>query len=82
MSASVGFAEPPNLPPTLSVEQAGRLLGLGRSTAYVEARRYLATDGREGLPALRFGRVVRCPTRQIMRLLGYDETALPVPAPD
>ncbi len=60
----------PQVEPTLSVERAGALFGLGRSKSYTEAHRYLATDGAEGLPALRFGRTMRCPTALVLELLG------------
>ncbi len=42
--------------PTMSVEHAGQAaFQFGRSKSYDEARRYLATDGAEGLPVIRFG---------------------------
>ncbi len=63
----------PRLMPTLSVESAGRLLGLGRAKAYREAARYLATDGAEGLPCVAFGRARRVPTAALLRLLRVDE---------
>ena len=37
------------------------MLGIGRSLAYSEVRRYLATDGREGIPAVRIGSAIRIP---------------------
>jgi hypothetical protein len=55
--------------PTISVEEAGALFGLGRSAAYEQARLYLETNGGEGLPVLRFGRLMRCPTPALLRLL-------------
>ena len=54
----------------ISVEEAGRLLGLSRSKAYEEARKYVETQGREGLPAIAFGRSLRCPTSLVLSLLG------------
>jgi hypothetical protein len=65
--------------PVLTVKEAGALWGLGRSKSYDEARRYLATDGAEGLPAGRFGRTIRCPTAAVLRQLGLlqNETAGP-----
>lgn len=56
--------------PTLSVEEAGRHLGLGRATAYAQARVFERTDGREGIPVLRFGRTLRVPTAALLRMLG------------
>jgi hypothetical protein len=59
--------------PVLSVEDAGALFGLGRSKAYSEARRFLESGGREGLPVISFGRTLRCPTATILRLLGLTD---------
>lgn len=58
---------------TISVEEAGRLFGLGRSAAYEQARIYIETDGAEGLPVLRFGRLLRCPVPALLRLLETTE---------
>jgi hypothetical protein len=43
------------LPLMLTVEQARAVLGIGRSLACSEGRRYLATEGRAGIPAVRIG---------------------------
>jgi excisionase family DNA binding protein len=51
--------------PTVSVEEAGRWLGLSRSGAYEAAR-----CGE--LPVLRFGRSVRVPVARMRVLLGID----------
>jgi excisionase family DNA binding protein len=51
--------------PTVSVEQAGEWLGLGRSSAYEAARR-------GEIPTLRFGRSLRVPTARLRVLLGLD----------
>jgi excisionase family DNA binding protein len=51
--------------PTVSVEEAGALCGLGRSAAYDAVRR-------GELPALRFGRSLRVPTARLRVLLGLD----------
>ena len=48
-----------DLPDFLTVTEAAALLRIGRSTVYQLARQYIATDGREGLPARRIGRQVR-----------------------
>jgi hypothetical protein len=57
---------------TIAVERGGALCGMGRSKSYVEARRYIETEGREGLPAIAFGRTLRCPTARLLALLGID----------
>jgi hypothetical protein len=65
----------PTLEPTMSVERAGALLGLGRSSAYEAARQFLDSDGVVGLPVLRFNaRTLRCPTAKVLELLGLDAT--------
>lgn len=66
----------PHEEPTISVERAGRLWRLGRSKAYAEARRFLETGGREGLPVIRFGRSLRVPTARLLRMLGVDPDAV------
>lgn len=60
--------------PTLSVEAAGALFGLGRACAYSEAARYIATGGAEGLPVIRFGRRLRVPTARALAMLGIGST--------
>lgn len=59
----------------LTVEQARAVLGIGRSLAYSEVRRYLATGGREGIPAVRIGGAIRIPRAGLVDLL------LAAPAP-
>jgi hypothetical protein len=51
--------------PTVSVEEAGTWLGLGRSAAYEAARR-------GQIPTLRFNRTLRVPTAKLRVLLGID----------
>jgi excisionase family DNA binding protein len=53
---------------TYTVEEAGRLLGLSRNTAYARA-----TDGT--LPTIRFGRRLLVPKAALDRLLGGEATA-------
>jgi excisionase family DNA binding protein len=54
------------LPPTISVERAARLLGLSRSAAY----RAAATGQ---LPTLAFGRRRVVPTVRLMQMLGIPQ---------
>jgi excisionase family DNA binding protein len=56
-------AELIELPPTITVERAARLLGLSRSAAY----RAAATGQ---LPTLSFGRRLVVPTFRLMQMLG------------
>jgi len=52
-----------------TVEEAARILGISRSLAYSEARRYLATEGRAGLPVIRIGRRLLVPLAALERLM-------------
>lgn len=56
-----------DLPPTLTIEQAGELLGISRRSAY-----RAAAAGE--LPTLRLGRRILVPTPRLMRLLGGSPT--------
>lgn len=58
-------AEPPILH---TVEEAAGLLRIGRTLAYVMARRYEDTDGREGLPVVRLGNCMRVPRWALIEL--------------
>lgn len=51
--------------PFLTVMEAADTLGISRTLAYEMARRYLATDGREGLPVVKLDkRLMRVPRRE------------------
>jgi excisionase family DNA binding protein len=54
-----------DLPPTVSVEKAGEILGISRRSAY---RAAAAGD----LPTLRLGRRLLVPTARLLGLLGLD----------
>lgn len=56
----------------LTVEEAARVLRIGRSAAYEQARRYLSTNGGEGLPVLRLGRSLRVPRHALVRLINLN----------
>ena len=53
------------LPPTMSVEQAAKLLGVSRSAAY-----RAAASGQ--LPTLAFGRRLLVPTAPLLKMLGLS----------
>jgi excisionase family DNA binding protein len=53
------------LPPVLSVEEAGRVVGLKRSASYDAARR-------GELPTITFGRKLLVPTAKLLTLLGLE----------
>jgi excisionase family DNA binding protein len=65
----------------LTVEEAAQLLRISRGLAYDQARRWLATGGREGLPVIRIGRVLRVPRCQLDRLLTGEDGLRPRSAP-
>ncbi len=50
---------------TVTVEQAGRALGIGRNAAYAAAKR-------GDIPALKIGGAIRVPTAALRRMLGLD----------
>lgn len=57
------------LPPVLTVERAGELLGLARSSAYRAA-------ARGELPTVRFGRRLVVPTAKLLALLGLEPAGI------
>jgi hypothetical protein len=62
------------LPLVLTVEHAGRLLGMGRSAAYEAARR-------GQIPTQRYGRQLLVPTGMLLGQLGLDPAHLTAPEP-
>ena len=54
--------------PVLTVEEAGRVLRIGRSLAYQLAREYDATGGVSGLPVIRLGGCLRVPRLALLEL--------------
>jgi hypothetical protein len=52
-----------SLPPTISVPEAARLLGIGRANGFAAAR---SGD----IPTLKFGRRIVVPTARLLELLG------------
>lgn len=65
--------------PTLDVEQAAKLLGIGRTLAYSACRQYLRGGG--GIPAIRIGRSIRVPTHALLQMLRLTPDA-ERPGPD
>ena len=51
------------IPPFLTVEEASRLLKIGRTKAYDLTKEWRATGGRSGLPVVDLGDVLRVPAR-------------------
>jgi hypothetical protein len=56
-------------PPLLTIDEAAETLRIGRSLAYGMAHQYEASDGRAGLPVLRFGSCIRVPRWALAELL-------------
>ena len=57
-------------PDFLTVEEAAAVLRIGRTSAYRQARKFLATNGAEGLCADRFGKQIRIPRCYLEQRLG------------
>jgi len=56
-------------PQTLTIEEAAKVLRIGRTAAYALAREWRATNGRSGLPVLELGRTLRVPRRALQAML-------------
>ena len=52
----------------LTVEEAARILRIGRSLGYELANQYLTSGGTTGMPVLRFGSCLRVPRWALMEL--------------
>ena len=66
-------------PDLLTVEEAARILRIGRTTAYKEVRRYLATGGREGIPVIVVGGLLRVPRVLLEAMIGGSVHLPPPP---
>ena len=60
-------SDPPDF---FTIEEAARVLRIGRTAAYEQARRWRETEGREGLPVVAFGRLLRVPRAALEALSG------------
>ena len=54
--------------PLLTVDEAARVLRIGRSRAYQLANEYLATGGTAGMPVIRLGGCLRVPRWALLEL--------------
>lgn len=68
-------------PQTLTVEEAARILRIGRTAAYALAREWRATNGRSGLPVLELGRTLRVPRHALELMLTSSPSSGEAPAP-
>lgn len=67
-----------DLPEVLTVEEAARVLRIGRRVAYEQAQLWRETGGREGLPVIVIGRSLRVPKAELELML--RPSARPNPA--
>ena len=58
------------LPDLLTIEEAARVIRVGRTKAYAMAREWRATGGRSGLPVVDFGHALRVPRCQLETIVG------------
>jgi len=63
------------LPDLLTIEEAARVIRVGRTKAYAMAREWRATGGRSGLPVVDFGHALRVPLCQLEMIVGGPLTA-------
>ena len=68
-------------PELLTVEEAAKVLRVGRTKAYAMAREWRETDGRSGLPVVDFGHVLRVPRRALEALIDAAVPGYPVSLP-
>jgi excisionase family DNA binding protein len=59
-------------PALYTVEEAAKLLRIGRTKAYALTQEWRATGGESGLPVVVFGHVLRVPRAALEKLLGVD----------
>jgi hypothetical protein len=82
MSAEVSMT-PVVVPDLLTVMEAAGVLRVGRTTAYDQVGKYLATDGADGMPCIRVGGQLRVPRVLFEEWLGFRITVWPpLDAPD
>ena len=65
------------LPPFLTVEQAAKVLQLGRSKTYELTVEYERTGGKSGLAFIWIGRQKRIPRTVLIRLLDVEDQRPP-----
>ncbi|MFN2503813.1 MAG: helix-turn-helix domain-containing protein [Acidimicrobiales bacterium] len=64
------------LPDLLTVEEAARVLRIGRTKAYAMAVEWRTTHGKSGLPVVDFGNALRVPRCQLEAMVGAPITSL------
>ena len=81
MTTSAQHESADGWPDFLTVEQAAEIVRIGRTSAYEQARAYLATGGAKGLPAIRIGKQLRVRRAQLGRWHGGPLTPPARPTP-
>lgn len=69
-------------PTFLTVEEAARVLRIGRTTAYALTKEWRSTNGRSGLPVVNVGHKLRVPACQLEQLAGGQLRERIEPPPD
>ena len=64
------MADEAGLPDFLTVEEAAKVLRIGRTAAYKLAQQWRHSGGREGLPVVTIGRLLRVPRARLEALAG------------
>ncbi len=67
------------LPDLLTVEEAARVLRIGRTKAYAMTVEWRRTHGKSGLPVVDFGSALRVPRCQLEAIVGGPITSLEDP---
>lgn len=70
------------LPFMLTVKDAARLLGIGRSKAYEMTTLYASSGGTQGLPCLRLGDLLRIPKFALYEFVTTGRIVQLIPQPD
>ena len=68
------------LPLMLTIEDAARVLRIGRSHAYNLTKVYFASGGTKGLPALRLGDLLRVPKAALHELVSTGRVVQLIPS--
>ena len=69
-----------SMPDFLTVEEAARVLRIGRTVAYQLAQQFRATGGTEGLPVIALGHQLRVPRARLEQWAGAQLHATAVPS--
>lgn len=72
-----------DLPYMLTVKQAGAVLGIKKTSAYDQVKKFFESGGAEGIPAIHVGRCYRIPREELLdRIRRGCVTPSAAPVPD